>query len=294
MLAQGLAAHFAVAKARRMFLDQEPGGDSREVEMFAAAAKVFGTDHATMSLQACREACGGQGYLAANRIGPLKSDSDVFTTFEGDNTVLLQLVAKARLSDFKRQFRDSQVLGVLRFITDKAGRHWNQSNPIARRLRSEEHLRSREFVRGALELRESSLVESVARRIQSRTKSGMNVADAFLGVQNHVLAMARATMERLVFDAFADGVAAAEDKQVRAALDQALDLFGLWRIEADVGWFLENDIFESGKATAIRDEVDELIDEVGKNALGFCEAFGIPDECLAAPIAFLDPGERLK
>jgi hypothetical protein len=40
--------------------------------------------------QACREACGGQGFLAANKIGPLKSDMDVDVTFEGDNTVMMQ------------------------------------------------------------------------------------------------------------------------------------------------------------------------------------------------------------
>ena len=42
--------------------------------------------------QACREACGGQGFLAANKIGPLKSDMDVDVTFEGDNTVMMQQV----------------------------------------------------------------------------------------------------------------------------------------------------------------------------------------------------------
>lgn len=45
-----------------------------------------------MARQACREACGGQGFLAANKIGPLKSDMDVDVTFEGDNTVMMQQV----------------------------------------------------------------------------------------------------------------------------------------------------------------------------------------------------------
>ena len=293
-LAQTFGAHFAIARARNAFLAGEFEGDERAVETLAAAAKIFGTDHATASLQACREACGGQGYLSANRIGPLKSDSDVFTTFEGDNTVLLQLVAKARLSDFKRQFRDARVMGVLRFVAEKAGRHWNQSNPIARRLRTEEHLRSRDFLHGALELRESSLVESVARRMKSRMDGGMEVGEAFLDLQNHVLSMSKAYVERLVYDAFAEGVASAKDPAVKAALDRCLDLWALWRIEADVGWYLENAIFESQKATAIRDEVEQLIDEVAEDALTLTEGFAIPDACLAAPIAFLDPAERLR
>jgi hypothetical protein len=32
------------------------------------------------------------GYAAVNRLGALRSDHDIFLTFEGDNTVLLQQV----------------------------------------------------------------------------------------------------------------------------------------------------------------------------------------------------------
>lgn len=32
------------------------------------------------------------GYAAVNRLGALRSDHDIFQTFEGDNTVLLQQV----------------------------------------------------------------------------------------------------------------------------------------------------------------------------------------------------------
>ena len=43
-----------------------------------------------------------RGYLAENRLTTLKADTDVFTTFEGDNTVLLQLVAKGLLTELSR------------------------------------------------------------------------------------------------------------------------------------------------------------------------------------------------
>ncbi|MET0863761.1 MAG: acyl-CoA dehydrogenase family protein, partial [Nakamurella sp.] len=60
--------------------------DQRELESRAAGLKAANTWHATRTIQLCREACGGAGYLAENRLPALKADTDVFTTFEGDNT----------------------------------------------------------------------------------------------------------------------------------------------------------------------------------------------------------------
>ena len=42
--------------------------------------------------QEWREACGGQGFKTENRVGPLKGEYDVQSTFEGDNNVLMQQV----------------------------------------------------------------------------------------------------------------------------------------------------------------------------------------------------------
>jgi hypothetical protein len=39
------------------------------------------------------QVCGGKGYLSENRIDA-QNDTEIYTTFEGDNTVLMQLVAK--------------------------------------------------------------------------------------------------------------------------------------------------------------------------------------------------------
>lgn len=44
------------------------------------------------SFQECREACGGQGLKTENRVGHLKGEYDVQSTFEGDNNVLMQQV----------------------------------------------------------------------------------------------------------------------------------------------------------------------------------------------------------
>ena len=97
----------------------EDDGRQRELESRAAGIKAVRTWHATATIQTCREACGGAGYLAENRLPQLKADTDVFTTFEGDNTVLLQLVAKGLLTSYRDHVGELDTLGMVRFVADQ-------------------------------------------------------------------------------------------------------------------------------------------------------------------------------
>src|SRR4051794_10148743 len=123
-LATSYALHFGQAELVSDLHDVQTGGTDdgvrqRELESRAAGLKAISTWHATTTIQTCREACGGAGYLSANRLVQLKADSDVFATFEGDNTVLMQLVAKAMLTSYSDHFGDLDTLGTVRFLADQ-------------------------------------------------------------------------------------------------------------------------------------------------------------------------------
>lgn len=267
--------------------------DGRAFEARAAGLKAYASWHATDTIQACREACGGQGYAAVNRFAALKADTDIFTTFEGDNTVLMQLVARGRLTEFQKQFADARFFGVVRYFAGRAASAAFDRNPFIIARTDREHLRDMGWHRQILDARQADLTGSLGRRLQRRLAE-MDGFRAFNEVQNHAIALAHAYIEHRVIedlhaalDAF-DGPA-----DQRAVLDDLARLFGLSAIEADRGWFLENGYLDADKARAVRDEVDALCAALRPHAVSLVDAFAIPDKCLA-PIALEGAGLDLK
>jgi acyl-CoA oxidase len=285
-LARTYALHFALDDLTARFAARGPEAPLDRVEAEANALKAYATWHTTDTLQEAREACGGQGYRADNRIAALKADTDVFTTFEGDNTVLLLQVAKGLLSDFQREFRDMNLLGMVRFVADEVATRLTELNPVVTRKTDPEHLRSHDFQRAALQYRADRMLLAAGRRLQRRIEDEeMEPFDAFVDVQDHLVQLAYAEAERLVYDRFATALDDVDDPELRESLGALRQLFGLSALEDDLDWFLEAGYVESNKAKAIRGEVNALCDEVRPAAEGLVDAFAIPDACLAAPIA---------
>jgi len=173
------------------------------------------------------------------------------------------------------------VFAVARHLARRAATAITEQNPIVTRRRSAEHLRSGEFQLGALRFREQSLTSSVAARLRKRIGRGEDATEAFNAVQPPLIALARAHVERVVFEAATARVQAAGDA-LKGPLGNVLDLYALSRIEDDLAWFLENDYLEAGKAGAIRKEVDALSAAVRADALSLVDAFAVD---VSAPIA---------
>ncbi|MSP63225.1 MAG: acyl-CoA oxidase [Myxococcales bacterium] len=261
-----------------------PGDEEgRRIEVEAAGLKAYASRHCVEALQACREACGGQGYLAANRLGRLRADTDVFTTFEGANAVLLQLVAKGLLSQYKEEMSDLRLWGLVKHLAERAETHLTEMNPVSVRRTDSEHLRDPDFHGAAFEYREERLLASAGRRLRALIGDGVDSFDAMNRVQDHLMALAEAHVERSIHEAFQDGIARAPSPAASESIASLARLWALARLEADRGWFLESGYFEVAKARALRSEVNALCAEVAKQAPALVDAFGIPDEVLRAP-----------
>lgn len=287
-----IAATYAISFAQDTLardwgaLDGDPDAETlgRELEARAAALKALATWHATDVIQECREACGGQGYAAHNRFAALKADSDIFTTFEGDNTVLMQLVARALLTEFRRQFADARVFGLVRHFAGRVVDAVFDRNPFVTARTDRDHLRDMGWHAELLAARQADLTHSLGMRLQKRLGQ-MSAFEAFTEVQNHALALADAYAERLVLDAMHRALDAFEGPAAQKALVTDLArLHGVHAIERGRAWFLENGYLDGGKARAVCTEVDALCAELRPHARTLVDGFAVPEKCLG-PIA---------
>jgi acyl-CoA oxidase len=288
-----------VAELHRIFSQEggNPDDDSRRrLETRAAGTKAVATWHATDTIQECREACGGAGYLAENLLPQLKADTDVFTTFEGDNTVLLQLVGKTLLTDYQDELFDMSRLNQARFARDlvrdvvverTSARQFLQSLVDNLPGREEDRdLRAPGTLVALLQYREEHLLDTLARRIVKAIQ--VDDADPFVAFnrcQDHVLEAASAHVERLAIDAFAAAVDEVDNGPVRDVLDRLLALHGLATVERHRGWFQEHGQLSAARSKAVIAEVTELCGELRPHVGTLVAAFGVPEEQLTAPIA---------
>lgn len=260
----------------------------RELESRAAGVKAIGTWHATATIQACREACGGAGYLSENLLPALKADTDVFTTFEGDNTVLLQLVAKGLLAEYGARVTALGTLGLARFVAGQVAGAVAERTGRPRLPGRGPDLRDPAVQRALLADRAEHQLAGLARRLRPALKPGADQFEIFNAAQDHLLSAARAHVDGIVLDAVTATVERVEDPDVRALLATVRDLHALSVIEADRAWFVEHGRFTARTARAATAGVDALCRELRPHARTLVDAFGIPEAWLTAPM--LEPG----
>jgi acyl-CoA oxidase len=255
----------------------------RELESRAAGLKAVTTWHATATIQACREACGGAGYLAANVLTGLKADTDVFTTFEGDNTVLLQLVAKGLLTSYRAHFDDLGTLATARFVAEQfvgAAIERTAARALIERLVSTNPTGDDLFDRGwhlrAFEDRETHVLDGLARRLRRAATGDADPFDVFNDAQDHVLRAARVHTDRVVLEAFVAAIDRCADPATRALLDRVCDLYVLSNIDGDLAWFLGHGRLTASRGKLVNDAVNTVCQELRPHATTLVDAFAIP------------------
>lgn len=300
-LATTYAAAFAHEQLLQKFDDVFSGAhdtdaDRQDLETLAAALKPLSTWHALDTLQECREACGGAGFLIENRFASLRADLDVYVTFEGDNTVLLQLVAKRLLADYANEFRNVNFGVLARYVVNQAAGtavHRTGLRGVAQFVadtglpqKAAIALRDEESQRALLTDRVQSMVAEAGTALRGASKLPQKEAAAvFNRHQNELIDAAQAHAELLQWEAFTDALGQCTDPGTKTVLTWLRDLFGLSLIEKNLSWYLMNGRLSMQRARTVGGYINRLLVKIRPHALDLVDAFGYTQSHLRAAIA---------
>ncbi|RHY21369.1 hypothetical protein DYB36_004534, partial [Aphanomyces astaci] len=243
-----------------------------ELVVHCSAIKPVVSWNAENVVSVCRERCGGQGYLSANRFGEILGFSHAAVTAEGDNRVLMTKVTK-ELGELVKQGRYK--------LSPTAGKPFGGTPSWG----------NVEYVKYLLGVREAALFAKLGKIMKTDLEQGKTVFDIWMVEQSALVQdIALSYVERMSFEAT---VASMNDDPANADLRPVLTklalLYGVSCVQRDLGWYVCNNIVAPDLGNQVDETVKALCSSsesgLGDDALHLIHAFDIPDYVMAAPIA---------
>lgn len=276
LIAKTFATSFASNYLKMLYVKRTPESN-KTIHVVSSSFKATFTWNNMQILQECREACGGQGLKTENRIGHLKGEYDVQSTFEGDNHILMQQVSKALLAEYmaaKKRNKAFKGMGL---------EHMNKPCPIIPSQLTSTTLRSSRFQMDALCLRERDLLNRLVADLSQRQAKGENYERAFTMSYQLAEDLGRAFSDRLIFQTFVEAEATLAAGSLKDVLSTLRSLYALTSLE-DIT-FLQYGFLTVDNAAAVRREISKICSELRPHALALVSSFGIP-EAFLSPLAF--------
>ncbi len=296
-LAAGFAHEQLLAKLDDVFSGNDDSDQNRqELETLAAAIKPVTTWHALDTLQEAREACGGAGFMAENRFTSLRSDLDIYVTFEGDNNVLLQLVAKRLLSDYAAEFKNADAGALSRYVATQAQstvlhrfglrRAFQSVQDTGDERRSANWFKQPDVQRDLLTDRVRQMVIDVAGELRSVAKKpAAEQAATFNDHQYEIINAAKAHADLLLWEAFTEALEDIEDPGTLKVMTWLRDIYALSRIEETLDWYLINGRISAQRARTLTPYINRLVARVRPHAQDVVDSFGYTEDHIRMEVA---------
>jgi acyl-CoA oxidase len=275
LIAQTYALNFALNYVQDRYANQNEE-DHNEVVRLCCIIKPLLTWHGENSASICRERCGGQGFLAANRFGDGLAAVHAGITAEGDNRVIQQKVSKELI-----ELADQEKVTEHMKLRSEPLNIQQEINyiPTEDVLNSNWHLK-------LIKSREQYFLNELAGKM-FLARLNSNLFDSWMQETDLVQSLATSYGECIALEQFNLAIEnlTIENADLKPILRKLSDLYALDRIQIWGSFYLIHGFIKSELFQSVQAEFQNLCSDLGKRALELTKAFGIPDHLHYAPIA---------
>ncbi|XP_024600906.1 LOW QUALITY PROTEIN: peroxisomal acyl-coenzyme A oxidase 3 [Neophocaena asiaeorientalis asiaeorientalis] len=267
----------------------------REIHALASAGKPLASWTAQRGIQECREACGGHGYLAMNRLGDLRDDNDPNCTYEGDNNVLLQQTSNYLLGLLVRRDQGGariesplKTVDFLEAYPNLLGHRFEGSSP--------EDCLDSSVPLAAYEWLVCYLLRESYQKLNQEKQSGSNDFEARNNCQVYCCRpLALAFLELTVVRRFHEHVHQPDvPSPLRAVLGRLSALYALWSLNQHTALLYRGGYFSGEQAgKTVENAILALCAQLKDDAVALVDVIAPPDSILNSPIGRAD-GELYK
>lgn len=237
----------------------------------SCALKAYSSTVAAEGLEVCRRACGGHGYSSFSGIGSYYADYLPTVTWEGDNYMLTQQVARYLLKSARA------VLG------QKAAD--NDTTRFLKRFLARQDIGAAFDVLGS----DDELVDAFAWRVAYLTFDALRKRDEEKQSWNSLLVdfyrLSTAHAQYMVVKSFRDALHGLSSASHQAGLDSEtvgvlhalFKLFALHTLEKEAGEFFASSATTVKQIALTRKQVMKLLEDVRPHAVRLVDAWKFPD-----------------
>lgn len=238
--------------------------DNAEVIRLCCVIKPLITWGLERTASIARERCGGQGYLAANQLSEIIGLAHAGITAEGDNSVLMQKVAKELLADVQ------------------AGRY--QPVKIDESSASSLEYGSLDTFLKLFAVRENGYLLKLGKSLQKRMGEGAILFDVWMYEESDTIqALALAHGEHVILQQCVAHLSKV-DKSIVPVLTAIFRLWAATSIDASSAFFLTRGIISNEKWATHLKVLADATRQVASYSEKIVESFGLPDSLLQAPV----------
>jgi len=275
LIAETYALNFGLRYIEERYHNQTEA-DYDEVVRLCCVVKPLMSWHAENTATTCRERCGGQGFLSANRFGEAIVGAHAGITAEGDNRVIQQKVAKELLTrvDKKAVAKHVALSKLPRLLRGPLVQV--RGSPL-----------DESWQTSLFSGRATRRLNELAARLHASKSNNTPLFESWMLQQSDLVqATALAFGEQVVLEAFNAAIARAEEG-LKPVLRDVRSLYVLSNVEKDMGYLLREGMISPAQADQVIVEATGLCAKLGQpeTVMALVDAFGIPEHLQHSPIA---------